>query len=232
MRLITRMTPADQKKLHRYLEPQPMEYRRSLYRAGEPINSVYFLESGVASMVCTMQNGQAAEVGTVGNEGMVGLPIVFGDTMAPNDMYIQVPGSALVMPSQTFHKCLQESPSMQAIVLRYAHAMFNQVAQTAACAHFHDIERRACRWLLMTCDRMLTDEFLLTQEFFAMMLGVRRQGVTKVAKTLQDAGLIHYHRGHVKILDRDGLEDRVCECYFVSRQDYDELLGVNGVRGQ
>ena len=224
MRLLTRMALSDQQHLRHYLEPLRMEYRQPLYSAGVPIDFIYFLESGVASMVCTMTNGQAAEVGTIGNEGMVGLPVVFGDTLALQDVYVQVPGHGYAMPAEIFRQRLRASPSMQAIVLRYAHCIFNQVAQSAACAHFHPIEQRACRWLLMTHDRMLSKEFLLTQEFFAMMLGVRRQGVTKVASMLQHAGLIQYHRGHVTIVSRQGLEACACECYAVSKLDFDVML--------
>jgi hypothetical protein len=115
---------------------------------------------------------------------------------------------------------------MRAVVLRYAHAFFNQVAQSAACAHFHKLEERCCRWLLMTHDRKASDESLLTQEFLSMMLGVRRAGVTVAAGSLRRAGLIRYHRGHVTILDREGLEARACECYAVSKAEVDRLLGI------
>ena len=115
-------------------------------------------------------------------------------------------------------------------MLRYAHAFFNQVAQSAACAHFHSLEQRCCRWLLMTRDRMPSDHFLLTQEFLAMMLGVRRAGVTVAASALQRAGLIRYDRGRVTILDREGLEERACECYVVSKEEFDRLLDNSGPR--
>ena len=139
-----------------------------------------------------MANGQAAEVGTIGNEGLVGLPIVFGDDRAPTSVYVQVPGAGLRMKAALFKKELARSASMRTVMLHYAHAFFNQVAQSAACNQFHSIEQRCCRWLLMTHDRMQSDEFLLTQEFLAMMLGVQRTGVTAAAGALQRAGLIHY----------------------------------------
>ena len=146
-----------------------------------------------------MANGQAAEVGTIGNEGLVGLPVVFGDDRAPTSVYVQVPGAGLQMPATLFKKELARSASMRAVMLRYAHAFFNQVAQSAACNHFHSLDQRCCRWLLMTHDRMQSDEFLLTQEFLAMMLGVQRTGVTAAAGALQRAGLIRYNRGSVTI---------------------------------
>ena len=139
-----------------------------------------------------MANGQASEVGTIGNEGVVGLPLVLGDDRAPTSVYIQVPGAGLRMKAALFKKELARSASMRTVMLHYAHAFFNQVAQSAACNQFHSIEQRCCRWMLMTHDRMQSDKFLLTQEFLAMMLGVQRTGVTAAAGTLQRAGLIRY----------------------------------------
>lgn len=225
-RLLAHLREADQERLQPHLQTLTLDYERSLYRAHEPIEFVYFIESGVASLVNTLQNGAAAEVGTIGNEGMVGLPVLLGETEAPTSVYIQVPGSGLRMSATIFEAELDRSVSLRKVMLRYAHAMFNQVAQSAACAHFHPLERRCCRWLLMTHDRMLSDEFLLTQKFLAMMLGVRRAGVTEAAGALQRAGLIRYRHGNVTILDRDGLEERSCECYAVTKAEFDRLLGL------
>jgi len=202
-----------------------MEYRRPLYNAFEPIEFVHFIESGVGSLVLTMANGQAAEVGTIGNEGFVGLPVLLGDDSGPTSIYVQVPGEGLRMKAKTFREELERSAPMRATMLRYAHAFFNQVAQSAACASLHPLEQRCCRWLLMTHDRMQSDEFLLTHEFLAMMLGVRRAGVTVAAAGLKRAGLIRYKRGSVTIIDRGGLEQRSCECYGVSKREFDRLLG-------
>ncbi|MGC2414051.1 MAG: Crp/Fnr family transcriptional regulator [Stellaceae bacterium] len=213
--------------LYRYLEPVVLEYRRPLYDANQPIEFVHFIERGVGSLVLTMTNGQAAEAATIGNEGFVGLPVLLGDGRAPTRVYIQVPGAGLRMKAQTFRDELERSAPMRATMLRYAHAFFNQVAQSAACAIFHSLQQRCCRWLLMTHDRMQSDEFLLTQEFLAMMLGVRRSGVSITAGELQRAGLIRYKRGQVTIIDRRGLEDRSCECYGVSKREFDRLLGAD-----
>ena len=191
-RLLGLLPPRDYARLLPHLQRIPLEYRQSLYRANEPIGFVYFVETGVGSLVNTMANGQAAEVGTIGNEGLVGLPIVFGDDRAPTSVYVQVPGAGLRMKAALFKKELAQSASMRTVMLRYAHAFFNQVAQSAACNHFHSIDRRCCRWLLMTHDRMQSNEFMLTQEFLAMMLGVQRTGVTAAAGVLQRAGLIRY----------------------------------------
>src|SRR5580704_189305 len=195
-RLLTLLRAEDRELLHRHLEPVVLEYRRPLYNANEPIEFVHFIESGVGSLVLTMANGQAAEVGTIGNEGFVGLPALFGDDRGPTSVYVQVPGVGLRMRAEAFHEELERSGPMRATMLRYAHAFFNQVAQSAACAHFHSLEQRCCRWLLMTHDRMESDEFRLTQEFLAMMLGVRRAGVTVAAGALQRAGIIRYSHGN------------------------------------
>jgi CRP-like cAMP-binding protein len=229
-RLLGLLLPRDYQRLRPHLHRIPLEYRQSLYRANRPIEFVYFIESGVGSLVNTMKNGDAAEVGTIGNEGVVGLPIVFGDNRAPTNVYVQVPGAGLRMKATQFKKELARSASMQAVMLRYAHAFFNQVAQSAAGHQFHSLQQRCCRWLLMTHDRMQSDEFLLTQEFLAMMLGVQRTGVTIAASALQRAGLIRYTRGNVTILNRRGLMYRSCECYGVSKREFDRLLGNRPIR--
>lgn len=224
-RLLNLLTPADYTRLHGHLERQPLAYRQSLYAADAKIDTIYFIETGVGSLVNTMANGQAAEVGTIGNEGLVGVPVVLGDDRAPTAVYIQVPGEGLAMNAAVFRKELARSETMQVVMHHYVHALFNQVAQSAACNHFHSLEQRCCRWLLMTRDRMGADNFLLTQEFLAMMLGVQRPGVSIAAGALQRAGLITYTRGNVTILDRQELKKRSCECYAVSKKEFDRLLG-------
>ena len=229
-RVLSLLSPRDYKRLRPHLHRIPLHYRQSLYRANKPIGNVYFIETGVGSLVNTMANGQAAEVGTIGNEGLVGLPLLFGDDRAPTSVYVQVPGVGLRMKAKLFTKELARSASMRIVMLRYAHAFFNQVAQSAACNQFHSIEQRCCRWMLMTHDRMQSDDFLLTQEFLAMMLGVQRTGVTAAAGGLQRAGLIRYKRGNVTIIDRRGLIRRSCECYGVSKREFDRLLGGRATR--
>ena len=184
-RLLALMRDKDQKRLRRHLEPVVLDYKRPLYNANEPIEFVHFIESGVGTLMLAMANGRAAEVGTIGNEGFVGLPVVLGDDRAPASVYVQVPGVGLRMKAETFRKELGRSGPMRATMLQYAHAFFNQVAQSAACASLHLLEQRCCRSLLMTRERMHSDEFPLTQEFLAMMLGVRRAGVTVAAGGLQ-----------------------------------------------
>src|SRR5216684_1954021 len=225
-RLLVHLPQDDQERLNRFLQPVVLEYKHELYNADERIEFVHFIESGVGSLVCTMANGQAAEVGTIGNEGLIGLPVLLGDNQAPSSMYVQVPGRGLRMRARAFRELLDQSQRMRAVMLRYTHVFFNQVAQTAACAHFHSLEQRCCRWLLMTHDRMPSDTFLLTHEFLAMMLGVRRAGVSVAAGALQRAGMIRYHRGRITVRDRQGLEDCACECYAVSKAEFNGLLGA------
>jgi CRP-like cAMP-binding protein len=224
-RLLSLLSDDDYERLRSHLSPVVFDYRKSLYEASRLIEHVYFPVDGVASLVITTAEGASAEVGTIGSEGMVGLPVCLGDRDAPSSVYVQVPGRALGMDARLFRGELDRSPSLNLIMLRYAHAFFNQVAQSAACAHLHRVERRCCRWLLMTRDRMPSGDFLLTQEFLGMMLGVRRTTVTDVMGGLQKAGLIRYRRGHVTILDHEALRQRTCECYEISKLEFDRLLG-------
>ncbi len=224
-RLLASLPQADFELLYPTLERVDLTYRRSLYQANRKIPYVYFFETGVGSLVNTMKNGDASEVGTIGNEGIFGLPIVLGDTRSPTAVYVQVPGTGLRMKSDRFCEAMELSPALRDSLLHYAHAFFNQVAQSAACANHHVIEQRCARWLLMTHERMGSDHFLLTHEFLAMMLGIRsRSGVTIAAGALQRAGLIRYRRGHITIIDLQGLKQRSCECYETSKQEFDRLL--------
>ena len=224
-RLLSLLSDDDYERLRPHLSHVVFDYKKSLYEASRPIDHVYFPIDGVASLVLTTAEGASAEVGTIGNEGLVGLPVCLGDRDAPSSVYVQVPGTALAMDARLFRDELARNPALNLIMLRYAHAFFNQVAQSAACAHLHRVEQRCCRWLLMTRDRMPSGDFLLTHEFLGMMLGVRRTTVTDVMGSLQKAGLIRYRRGHVTILNQEALHRRTCECYDVSKLEFDRLLG-------
>lgn len=224
-RLLSLLSDEDYQRLRPHLSPVVLDYRKSLYEASRPIEHVYFPIDGVASLVITTSDGHSAEVGTIGSEGLVGLPVCLGNRDAPSAVYVQVPGTALKMDARIFRGELDRSPTLNLVMLRYAHAFFNQVAQSAACAHLHRLEQRCCRWLLMTRDRMPSGDFLLTQEFLGMMLGVRRTSVTDVMGSLQKAGLVRYRRGHVSILNHEALQQRACECYDISKLEFDRLLG-------
>jgi CRP-like cAMP-binding protein len=223
-RLLSLLSDDDYQRLRPHLSQVILDYKKSLYEASRPIEHVYFPVDGVASLVLTTSDGHSAEVGTIGSEGLVGLPICLGDRVAPSAVYVQVPGNALRMDARIFRVELDRSPSLNLVMLRYAHAFFNQVAQSAACAHLHRLEQRCCRWLLMTHDRIAQDEFSLTHEFLAVMLGVRRPTVTLVMAELARAGIVSHVRGHVRIVDRAGLEGASCECYRNVRAVFDRLL--------
>ena len=224
-RLLEMMPPSDLAQLRPHLHKVTLDYKMPLCEANEPIRDVYFPISGVASLVNVMANGFATEVGTIGNEGVVGIPIVLGDTVGPTNVYIQVPGVGLRLKANILKDLLERSTPSRTLMLHYVHAFFNQVAQSAACNTAHKIEQRCCRWLLMSHDRMQSDKFPLTQEFVAMMLGVKRTSVSAAAQKLKALNLVQYDRGHATILDRAGLERHSCECYSVSKREFDRLLG-------
>lgn len=209
-----------------HLERVPARAGAVLAEPGEPLSHVYFPESCAASLVNPTSEG-VVEVGTVGNEGMVGLSSFLGGEAIPSRILWQISGTAQRMPASVFSDGVETRPTCRRIVLRYAHAFFVQVSQTAACNRVHDIERRCARWLLMTHDRVGgADSFELTHVFLAFMLGVRRAGVTEAAGALQDRGLIRYTRGKITIIDRAGLEDAACECYRVVRAHFERFIGT------
>jgi CRP-like cAMP-binding protein len=224
-RLLARFDPQDEAALRPALQDVPLEYNKVLYEAGQPIDFVYFVTSGVASMVKNMSDGNSAEVGTIGNEGVVGSPLLFGFDTGPATVHMQIPGDGMRIPARIFRDALARSPALQRLMQCYAFALFNQVAQLVACNHFHDVEQRCARWMLMVQDRMPGDDFPLTHEVLGLMLGVRRSSVTVAAGRLSDAGLIEYRRGKVTVVDRGGLERRSCECYRAIRAEYERLLG-------
>lgn len=174
-----------------------------------------------------MQNGEAVEVATVGNEGMVGLPVFLEAATIPGKAFAQIPGEAWRMSADTFKEQVSPGTPLHELLQRYTQALFNLISQSTACNRLHTVEERACRWLLMTHDRVGSDSFPLTQEFLAQMLGVRRPTVSTVASILQRAGFISYSRGKITILDREGLESASCECYEIIRAEFERLVGGN-----
>ena len=189
-----------------HLETVDLELKEVLYEPNQPINYIYFPNNGVVSLVTVMEDGSVAEVATVGNEGMVGLPIFLGAETIPREAFAQIPGTAVRMRAGAFKQEAKHNGALTTVLHRYTQALFNQIAQTAACNRLHSIEERAARWMLMTHDRVGSDQFPLTQEFLAYMLGVRRPRVNIVGRMLQEAGMIRYTRGKITILDREGLD--------------------------
>ena len=197
--------------------------KEMLFKPDEPIRHVYFPLTAVLSLVIRMHDGLAVEVATVGNEGFVGVPVFLGAERSPTEAFCQVPGESLRVPVERFKQAIVR-PEVNALLRRYTQAYVNQVSQSTACNHLHSVQERMCRWLLMTHDRVGTDELILTQEFLSQTLGVRRPSVTVVAGVLQQARLIDYRRGRITILDRQGLEQGACECYRVVREEFERLF--------
>jgi CRP-like cAMP-binding protein len=224
-RLLAALPPDDLARLWPRLEPVELASRQTLHAPDEPIGSVYFPETGYLSRLAPMDDGDSAEVGLIGPEGMVGLAILHGSDRDGFEIIVQVPGTALRIDAAAFREELDRIPALQALLHRYALAHFEQVARTAACNGRHQTDQRLARWLLMAHDRVEGDEFPMTHEFLSMMLGVRRAGITVAAGQLQKAGLIRYERGRMEITDRPGLEAAACECYGIARRAYDRLLG-------
>lgn len=224
-RLLIRLAADDAQRLRPHLQPVAFDYKKILYEAGDPIEFVYFPVSGVTSMLKSMEDGSSSEVGTTGNEGMIGLPLLFCEPTGRASVHVEVPGEGLRMPARHFREALTRSPAMQTLMRRYSYAVFNQISQLVACNRLHDVEQRCARWLLMVQDRMPGDDFMLTHEVLSLMLGVRRSSVTVAAGRLSEAGLIEYRRGRVKVIDRAGLQRRSCECYAAIQQEYDHAFG-------
>lgn len=223
-RLLAALSRDVQIRLLPRMEKISFTLRQILYEAGQPISHVYFPLSGVVSLVMTLRGGDSVEVATTGNEGLVGTPVLLGAERSALKAVCQVTGQGLKMRTDAFRRSVEEHPELQSLVRRYAQALVEQIAQTTACNHVHSVQARMCRWLLMTHDRVGADEFQLTQEFLAQMLGVRRPSVTVAAGLLQKQGLIRYQRGRIRITHRAGLESGACECYETVRQEFDRLF--------
>lgn len=196
-----------------------------LHKADERMKYVYFPNSGVVSFVAHMKEGSSIEVGLTGNEGLVGLPILFGDDISQNEAIVQIADGAMRLKAAVLTEELQRDGQLKSLLMRYALSLMKQVSQTAACNRNHHVAQRLARWLLTCHDRVNGDELKLTQEFIAEMLGTRRSGVSEAAVILQERGLIHYSRGKIRVLDRPGLEKFACECYAVVKIASDRLLG-------
>lgn len=221
----------DYEAVARHLEEVRLEPGEILVEPGRRPTYVYFPQSGVISNVAVFDGGGAVEVGTVGCEGIAGIPMYLGTGTTPHRVMMQIAGTVHRMPVQAFEAAVEDIPALDRILARYVDAYLLQVSQTAACNRMHDLGQRAARWLLMTHDRVGAGTFALTHEFLAIMLGVRRAGVSEAAAELQRAGAIRYSRGRVTIANRAVLEQRSCECYRVVRDRFDGMLKGDAGRG-
>jgi CRP-like cAMP-binding protein len=217
--------PVDElERLHHNLELVPLPLGEVIYESGGKLSHLYFPTTAIVSLLYVTEDGASAEISIVGNEGVIGVAIFMGGDTMPNMAVVQSAGYAYRLKAQLLQQEFNNSLPMRHLLLRYTQALLTQMAQTAVCNRHHSIEQQLCRWLLLSFDRLPSDELIMTQELISNMLGVRREGITDAARKLQSAGLIEYHRGHITLLDRQGLEDNVCECYSVVKKEYDRLL--------
>ena len=223
-RLLTALDKQTQEQLAPHLELVSLTLRQKLFEPNQTIKDVYFPVNGVISLLAHMEEGVLIEVATIGNEGMVGLPVFLGADLTPGTSFSQVPGNAYRIPATEFRKIIAASPSLTKALHRYTQALMIQISQGTACNRIHSLEQRCARWLLLCHDRVGGDEFMLTQEFLSQMLGVRRASVNLVAGAFQQAGLIEYSRGLIRILNRRGLESAACSCYSIIRDEYDRMF--------
>ncbi|MDZ7967201.1 MAG: Crp/Fnr family transcriptional regulator [Nostoc sp. DedSLP03] len=224
-KLLAVLPPSDYERLVPHLKLVSLPFQKVLYEPGEPITQVYFPNKAVVSIITTMEDGSTVEVGLVSNEGMVGIPVILGDDTTTTTAFVQIPDSAMQMDADILRSEFNRGTAFQSVLLRYVQSMYTQIAQGSACNRLHKLERRLARWLLTVSDRLESDEFPLTQEFISQMLGVRRVGVTQAANILSEAGIITYHRGQIKILNREALEKTSCECYQIIENEFVRLLG-------
>ena len=222
--LINVLPESETQRLFPSLELVPLPLGKALYESGDQLNHVYFPTTAIVSLLYELENGASAEIAVVGNEGIVGIALFMGGDTMPNRAVVQSEGHGYRLKGQLLKQEFSRAGAFQHLLLRYTLAMLAQMAQTAVCNRHHTVDQQLCRWLLLSLDRLPDNVLTMTQELIANMLGVRREGVTEAAGRLQHAGLIEYSRGRITVLDRPGLEARVCECYEVVRKEFARLL--------
>jgi CRP-like cAMP-binding protein len=225
--LLARLPDKDYTKLSRHLRKHTWKRKHPIYESGGPVDYAYFPTTCVVSAVVVMRNGDMIEVATIGQEGATGLPFMGKVPMSANRVFVQVPGEGFRMSASTLAEEAEKSDTLREVINAYKLAFDFQVSQSVACNGLHNVLTRCCRWLLMTHDRVPGDQFELTHELLAVMLAVRRSGVTEVLMELKQRNLIKYTRGSITVLDRDGLEELSCECYELIRDRYQELRVLN-----
>lgn len=222
--LLAALPEAERQRWLPQLEWVELPLGQVLYESGTTLSHVCFPTTAIVSLLYVMENGASAEIAVVGNEGIVGVSLFMGGESTPSRAVVQSAGQGFRLKAQTIKDEFNRSGPVMHLLLRYTQALITQMAQTAVCNRHHSLDQQLCRWLLISLDRLKGSELVMTQELIANMLGVRREGVTEAALKLQNLGLIQYARGHITVLDRTGLEKRVCECYSVVKKEYDRLL--------
>jgi CRP-like cAMP-binding protein len=223
-RLLAALPKKEYQRLLPELEQVPLAFGDILYEPGDAIGQVYFPDSGIISLLSKVDSQKVLEVGIVGNEGVAGLPVVLGVTVSLNRGLVQSAGTAMRMKAAVLRREFKRDGALQRLLHRYLHSLLTQISQSAVCNRFHTVDARLARWLLMTHDRVESDEFELTQEFLSNMLGVRREAVSKAASDFQKREFVNYSRGHITILDRAGLEATACPCYQLIKDESDQIL--------
>jgi CRP-like cAMP-binding protein len=222
--LLDALPQAEYERIAPHLEMVPMALGEVLYESGGELRHAYFPTNCIVSLLYVMEDGASAEIAVAGNEGLVGVALFMGGGGMPNRAVVQSAGHAYRLRKSVILQEFERHGALHRLLLRYTQALITQMAQTAVCNRHHSVDQQLCRWLLLSLDRLDSNELVMTQELIANMLGVRREGVTEAAGKLQRAGLIDYRRGHIKVLDRRGLEALVCECYPVVKAEFDRLL--------
>jgi CRP-like cAMP-binding protein len=222
--LLAALPASDYGRLASHLELVPMKLGEVLYESGVQLRYVYFPTTSILSLLYVMEDGASAEIAIVGNEGILGISLFMGGETTPSRAVVQSAGHAFRLKAALLKNEFGRFGPTMHLLLRYTQALITQMAQTAVCNRHHSVDQQLCRWLLLSLDRLQTNELSMTQELIANMLGVRREGVTEAAGKLQNAGLISYQRGRITVLDRPGLEARSCECYQVVKTEFDRLL--------
>ena len=222
--LLDALPESDYERLAPHLELIPMRLGDVLCESGDKLRYVYFPTTCIISLLYVMQDGASAEIAVVGNEGLLGISLFMGGDTTPSRAIVQSAGHAVRLKAAFLKEEFDRFGPLMHLLLRYTQALITQMAQTAVCNRHHSIDQQLCRWLLLSLDRLDSNELQMTQELIANMLGVRREGVTEAAGNLQEAGLIHYTRGRITVLDRPGVEARSCECYRVVKAEFDRIL--------
>jgi len=223
-RLLAALPAADYERLVPDLELVPLPLGWAVYEAGGKLGYVYFPTTSIVSLLYVMEDGASAEIAVTGSDGLVGISLFMGGESTPSRAVVQSAGYGYRLKAAVLKKEFDQGGTLQHLALRYTQALITQMAQTAVCNRHHSVEQQLCRWLLLSLDRLPSNELSMTQELIANMLGVRREGVTEAAGQLQKDGVIRYSRGHITVLDRPKLEKRVCECYAVVKRETDRLL--------
>jgi CRP-like cAMP-binding protein len=226
--LLGALPPSTYGRLLPYLEPVSLPRGWTVHHAGDPEKYLYFVTDGIISRCYLSGHGNFAAIALTGREGVIGLASVMGGESALSEVAVLSPGYAYRLDAHLLNRGLEDFIPLQKLLLRYSMLLIAQVGQTAACYRHHSIEQQLCRWILACLDRLPSNELTMTQDMIAHMLGVRREGITEAAQVLQRAGLIHYKRGHIAVVDRPALETRVCECYAVVKRVYDHMLPAHG----